>query len=178
MRPLLAALLVIAIGCGSGADVADRPAPPVGTASAPFTVSDADRAAFSAAAIALAPDPTGAAVMEIAPSYSNDGSVGQLVVELGFPPFSGTFDLPGTRLLEADGERYTQRVIRRYRVDGLRGLYVAVDAQSGDAVWADLSYTLTGSLDVIESVEVLSASPTDLKGRKIPANARRATSEH
>ena len=113
----------------------------------------------------------------IAPSYDSDGSVGQVVVELKFPPFSGTFQLPGKRLLEVGEEKYQQRVYKQYLVEGLEGVYVGIDIESGNVVWANLSYSSTGNTNVITSVEVLSTSQTDHKGRQIPTDARPVTFE-
>ena len=125
----------------------------------------------AAAAVAMAPDPSVAEIAEVAPSYDGDEVVRGVAV-LEFPPFSGTIDLPGKRALDADGERISQRVERRYTVEGLTGLYVAVDISSGEVVWADVFLPQDGAADVVSSVEVIFESPVDGEGRPIPADAR------
>ena len=160
-----------AFGGSSDEEEVPLPAPPVGTTPEAFVVSPADKAEYLATALTVSPDPTGSTVADIAPSYDDDGSIGSVVVELNFPPFSGTFDLPGSRLLEANREKYNQRVDRRYVVDGLQEIYVAIDVDTGEVTWSTLSFTSTYGIDVVTSVENLSFAQRDHKGRHIPAGA-------
>ena len=161
-------------GSSSGAIVEVPASASAGPSSLSFGLSKSDRIAVTAAAVAFAPTPASAEVEAIAPSYEQDRSVSNVVVELSFPAFSGNIKLPSKRVLEADGEKYGQKFDVALKVSGLQGLYVNVDLSSKGVIWATPVFPEVGSENVIVSHKVTFESPVDTKGRQIPADAHRA----
>ena len=168
-----------ACGGSNSADVVEVPAgASAGPSSLSFELSTNDRDEITAAAMAMAPTGVSAEVKAILPSYERDGAVKNVVVELSFPSFSGNIELPNKRILEADGERYGQKFNVMLGVRGLRGLYVNVDLNSKDVIWATPVFPEVGSKDIIVSHNITFESSVDTQGRQIPDDALRAIPDH
>ena len=161
------------LGSSKSEDTVDVPANQTGNSVHESTIIiDKLRKELIEVAKSAVPGAKDSEVESLAPSYTNDGLLDGFVITLNFPPFTGTFDVPGQEVLVANGQDYIRQDQNRYVVDSLRRLFVGVDLQTKVVEWVSPALSQNGEDGTIISYETITKSSFDDTGKFIPPNAR------
>lgn len=134
-------------------------------------IPEEDRARLAQIALALDGVPSDARAVRFEPAFDGDGSLSGGVVVLRHEGFSGSVDLPGLDLMEANGQEIAVPQVVRYTVDSAVRMHVAVDLRTGVVLWA------TPDPRSVTATELVSRSDVDVEGQPVPSDARQLEGE-